>query len=288
MTQLKSSPSASPNNDPCGSKKDNAPVKLISPYCPGVAVPGERGAIILEVQSLTFAYPGHPPILDGVSFAARAGEKIGIIGPNGAGKTSLFMTICGILSPTSGTISLFGQAVVPGEFRPELGLVFQNPTDQLFSATVAADVAFGPENMGLTPDEVQARTEAALRLTGMLDHQHRAPHHLSGGEKRMVAIASVLSMLPKLIIYDEPSANLDLRARRRLIQFLQTSQETMLMSSHDLEFMLEVCDRVLLLDEQRIIADGNPSVIMGNEALMLAHGLEKPHSLIPHDHRVSL
>lgn len=288
MTQLKSSPSASPNHDPCGSNYHNDPVEWVSPYCSGVSVPGERGAVILDIQSLIFAYPGQPPILDGVSFAARAGEKIGVIGPNGAGKTSLFMTICGILPPTSGSISLFGQAVVPGEFRPELGLVFQNPNDQLFSATVAADVAFGPENMGLSPDEVQARTEAALRLTGMLDHQHRAPHHLSGGEKRMVAIASVLSMLPDLIIYDEPSANLDLRARRRLIQFLQTSQETMLISSHDLEFVLEVCDRVLLLDERHIIADGSPPVIMGNEELMLAHGLEMPHSLIPHDHQVSI
>ena len=245
---------------------------------------GNRGVVILDIQALTFAYPGHAPILNGISFSARAGEKIGVIGPNGAGKTSLFMTICGILPLTSGTISLFGQAVVPGEFRPELGLVFQHPDDQLFSATVAADVAFGPENMGLSPAEVKMRTEAALTLTGMLDHQHCAPHHLSGGEKRMVAIASVLSMLPELIIYDEPSANLDLRARRRLIQFLQTSQETMLISSHDLEFLLEVCDRVLLLDEGHIIADGIPSVIMGNEDLMLAHGLEKPHSLIPHRH----
>ncbi|NET47396.1 MAG: energy-coupling factor ABC transporter ATP-binding protein [Merismopedia sp. SIO2A8] len=237
---------------------------------------------ILTICQLTFGYLGHPPILDDISFSVATGEKVGLIGPNGAGKTSLFMTICGILPLTRGQITLFDQPITPGEFRPELGFVFQNPDDQLFSATVEADVAFGPENMGFTPDEVAARTEAALTLTGMFAHKDRPPHHLSGGEKRMVAIASVLSMLPQLIIYDEPSANLDLRARRRLIQFLQHSQETILVSSHDLEFLLEVCDRVLLLDNGHIIADGFPSSVMGDEELMLAHGLEKPHSLIPH------
>ena len=285
MTQLKSSPSSPQNNDPLEASPTNTTIDpLMTAQFSDMAVTGDLGSVILDIQALTVAYPGHPPILDGLSFAVRAGEKVGIIGPNGAGKTSLFMTVCGLLPLTAGAISLFGQALVPGEFRPELGLVFQNPDDQLFSSTVAADVAFGPENMGLAPDEVSARTKAALQLTGMLDYQHRPPYHLSGGEKRMVAIASVLSMLPELIIYDEPSANLDLRARRRLIQFLQTSQETMLISSHDLEFLLEVCDRVLLLDEGHIIADGMPQVIMGNEELMLAHGLEKPHSLIPHRH----
>ncbi|NEQ99761.1 MAG: ABC transporter ATP-binding protein [Cyanothece sp. SIO2G6] len=238
---------------------------------------------ILVIDHLTFGYPGHPLILQDLSFTVRSGEKVGVIGPNGAGKTSLFMTLCGIFPPTAGKISLFDRPVKPGEFRPELGFVFQNPDDQLFSATVEADVAFGPENMGCSRTEVAARTEAALSLTGMVAHRDEPPHHLSGGEKRMVAIATVLSMLPQLIIYDEPSANLDLRARRRLIQFLQHSQETILVSSHDLEFLLEVCDRVLLLDEGRIIADGSPQTVMADEALMLAHGLEKPHSLIPHD-----
>ena len=285
MTQLKSSPSSPQNNDPFKANGQRGPMdRLITSHFSDVSLTGDLGSVILDVQTLTFAYPGYGPTLDGVSFMVSAGEKLGIIGPNGAGKTSLFMTICGILPLKSGSISLFGQPVVPGEFRPELGLVFQNPDDQLFSATVEADVAFGPENMGLAPDEVQARTQTALELTGMINHKHHAPHHLSGGEKRMVAIASVISMLPELIIYDEPSANLDLRARRRLIQFLQASQETMLISSHDLEFLLEVCDRVLLLDEGQIIADGIPQVIMGNEELMLAHGLEKPHSLIPHRH----
>lgn len=254
---------------------DQSPVGLAHHY--------SSASSILVADQLTFGYPGHPPILHNISFSIMPGEKVGIIGPNGAGKTSLFMTLCGILPVTSGTVTLFDRPVKPGEFRPELGFVFQNPDDQLFSATVEADVAFGPENMGCSPQEVVARTQAALSLTGMSEHSHCVPHHLSGGEKRMVAIASVLSMLPQLIIYDEPSANLDLRARRRLIKFLQHSQETILVSSHDLEFLLEVCDRVLLLDEGHIIADGVPATVMSNEELMLAHSLEKPHSLIPHE-----
>ncbi|MGJ3246405.1 MAG: energy-coupling factor ABC transporter ATP-binding protein [Elainellaceae cyanobacterium] len=236
----------------------------------------------IAIQNVQFSYPNRPNILRDINLSIDAGERIGVMGPNGAGKTTLFMTICGILTPTKGDILLFNQPIVPGEFRPEIGLVFQNPDDQLFSASVWEDVAFGPENLGLPPDEVDSRVSEVLTLTGMTDRADRVPHHLSGGEKRMVAIAGVLAMRPKLVIYDEPSASLDLRARRRLIQFLQKSQETILVSSHDLEFILEVCDRVILIDEGKIVADGNPRTIMGNEDLMLAHGLEKPHSLIPH------
>jgi cobalt/nickel transport system ATP-binding protein len=140
-------------------------------------------------------------------------------------------------------------------------------------------VAFGPENMGLSPEEVNHRVERALTLTGVKELAPRPPHHLSGGEKRMVAIAGVLAMQPQLVIYDEPSANLDALARRRLIQFLQAASETMLISSHDLEMILEVCDRVILMVGGKIIADGIPEKIMGNQQLMEASGLEKPHSL---------
>ena len=179
---------------------------------------------------------------------------------------------------------LFGDPVVPGQFRPDIGLVFQNPDDQLFSASVWEDVSFGPQNMGLVPPELNSRVSEALLLTGTQDLVERPPHHLSGGEKRMVAIASVLAMQPQLVIYDEPSANLDMRARRRLIKFLQSSQETSLVASHDLELIIEVCDRVILLDEGQVIADGETRQIMGNQALMERHGLEMPHSLIPHHH----
>ncbi|MEM7771390.1 MAG: ABC transporter ATP-binding protein [Cyanobacteria bacterium P01_A01_bin.37] len=238
--------------------------------------------VAIAIDDLAFAYPNSSNILEQLNLRITAGERVGIIGPNGAGKTTLFMTLCGVFKPTAGTITVFGDPIIPGRFRPDIGLVFQNPDDQLFAASVRDDVAFGPENMGLSPDEITVRVREALDLTGMNSHIDRAPHHLSGGEKRMVAIAGVIAMLPSLVIYDEPSANLDMRARRRLIQFLQGSRETMLISSHDLEFILEVCDRVILLDNGTIVADGDPRQVMGDETLMLTHGLEKPHSLIPH------
>jgi cobalt/nickel transport system ATP-binding protein len=192
------------------------------------------------------------------------------------------MLLCGVLKPKSGGISLFGEPLKQGQFRPEVGLLFQDPDDQLFSASVWDDIAFGPQNMGLPPEEVKARVNHAVEMTGTERLLNRLPHHLSGGEKQMVAIAGLLAMMPRVILYDEPTANLDLRTRRRLIRFLQASSETLLISAHDLEFILEVCDRVLLIDDGRIIADGNPKDIMGDQDLMENHGLEKPHSLIPH------
>ena len=172
--------------------------------------------------------------------------------------------------------------MVPGSFRPEIGLVFQNPDDQLFCPSVWDDVAFGPQNLGLSRDRVAERVQQALSVAGVQDLATRAPHHLSGGEKRMVSIAGVLAMRPQLVICDEPSANLDIRSRRRLIRFLQQVKETLLVASHDLELILEVCDRIVLLDEGRVIAQGNPRQMMCDQELMEAHGLERPHSLVPH------
>ena len=235
---------------------------------------------VLRVYDLSYAYPDQPNVLKGLNLQVLAGEKVGLIGPNGAGKTSLFHCICGALSPKSGEIILFNRPVRSGDFRPEVGLVFQNPTDQLFSLSVRDDIAFGPLNMGLSEPEIEARVEEALMLTGVSELADRPPHHLSGGEKRMVAIASILAMRPQLIIYDEPSANLDIRSRRRLIQFLQAAPQTILVSSHDLELILEVCDRVILLDQGQIVANGPTHEVMQNASLMEAHGLEKPNSLI--------
>ncbi|MBD2744948.1 ABC transporter ATP-binding protein [Coleofasciculus sp. FACHB-1120] len=236
----------------------------------------------LSISSLRFGYPKQEEIFQGLNLQIRPGERVGLIGPNGSGKTTLFLLICGILTPVSGEIQLFGKPVEMGEFRPEIGLVFQNPDDQLFTTSVRDDVAFGPENMNLDAEEVENRVRTALSVTGVGELIDRVPQNLSGGEKCMVAIAAVLAMQPQLILYDEPTANLDMRARRRLIQFLQNSQETYIVSTHDLEVILEVCDRVLLLDEGHLIADGNPHEVMGNKQLMEAHGLEKPHSLMPH------
>ena len=236
----------------------------------------------LRITSLSFSYPDKPDVLRDVSLQAGPGEKLGLIGPNGAGKTTLFLLACGVLRPGAGEIALFGQAVVPGRFRAEIGMVFQDPDDQLFCPSVRDDVAFGPRNLGLDDRSVNARVAKALAIAGVQELVDRAPHHLSGGEKRMVSIAGALAMQPRLLIYDEPSASLDIRSRRRLIRFLQASDETILIASHDLELILEVCDRVVLMDEGRVVATGRPQVLMADTALMESHGLEKPHSLIPH------
>jgi cobalt/nickel transport system ATP-binding protein len=236
----------------------------------------------LVVDGLTFSYPDNPGVLWEVCLAVKPGERVGIIGPNGAGKTTLFLSLCGVLKPEGGQIILFNEPLVPGRFRPEIGMVFQHPDDQLFSPSVRDDVAFGPKNLGLSRDEVTVRVEQALATTGVTELADRPPHHLSGGEKRMVSIAGVLAMQPKLIIYDEPSANLDIRSRRRLIRYLKKTSEALLLASHDLELVLEVCDRVLLIDNGTVVTNGNPREVMVDVALMEAHGLERPHSLAPH------
>jgi len=241
-----------------------------------------QSELALTVSGLSFSYPDQPSALQDVRLALQPGERVGLIGPNGAGKTTFFLLICGVLKPSAGEIALFGQPMVHGAFRPEIGMVFQNPDDQLFCPSVRDDVAFGPQNLGLSHEEVEDRVEEVLSTVGIVDLISRPPHHLSGGEKRMVSIAGVLAMRPRLVVYDEPSANLDIRSRRRLIRFLQAAPETVLIASHDLELVLEVCDRVVLLDEGRIVVNGVPSQVMCDVALMEAHGLERPHSLVHH------
>jgi cobalt/nickel transport system ATP-binding protein len=236
----------------------------------------------LVVDGLTFSYPDNPGVLRDVSLTVKPGERVGLIGPNGAGKTTLFLSVCGVLKPEGGRILLFDEPLVPGRFRPEIGMVFQHSDDQLFSPSVRDDIAFGPQNLGLSKEEVAARVEQALSTTGVTDLADRPPHHLSGGEKRMVSIAGVLAMHPKLIVYDEPSANLDIRSRRRLIRFLKKTPEALLLASHDLELVLEVCDRVVLIDNGAVVINGNPREVMVDVTLMEAHGLERPHSLTPH------
>ena len=236
----------------------------------------------LSITNLRFSYPDNPEVLRGVNLAINAGEHVGLIGPNGAGKTTLFLSICGVLKPTDGTVRLFDEPVEAGKFHPEIGLVFQYPDDQIFSPSVRDDIAFGPLNMGLPQDEVAQRVDATMARLGLTELAERPPHHLSGGQKRTVAIAGVQAMEPQFVIYDEPSANLDIRSRRRLINHLNASDETLLVSSHDLELILEVCQRVFLLDDGQIIASGATREIMSNSALMEAHGLERPHSLAHH------
>lgn len=231
---------------------------------------------ILMVSGLCFSYADAPGVLRDITFLVRRGERVGLIGPNGSGKTTLFLAICGVLRPGSGRVVLAGQPVVPGSFRPEIGLVFQQPDDQLFSPTVRDDFAFGPINMGLPPDEVEQRVSDALDSVGLCELAHRPPHHLSGGEKRMAAIGCVLTMRPQIILYDEPDANLDSRARRRLIHFLHASPAAALIASHDLLLIREVCHRVILLDAGAVAAEGETRTMLQDHTLLAAHGLEPP------------
>lgn len=236
----------------------------------------------IAVDHLCFSYPDRLQVLDNICLHIAPGERVGIIGHNGCGKTTLFMTLCGALSPTSGSIRLMDKPVVAGGFNPQIGLLFQNPNNQLFSASVQEDIRFGPTNMNLPPQQIDERVEAAITLTGLRPLAERPPHHLSGGEKQMVAIAGLLAMKPQIVLYDEPTASLDIRSRRRLINFMGGLQQTMVIASHDLEFLLEVCDRTLIMYQGKIVADGHPRDIMGDDVLMHTYDLEKPHSLIPH------
>ncbi len=236
-------------------------------------------SVALSLQNLGFVYPTGQQVLSEVNLEIQDSERLGLIGPNGAGKTTLFLLACGILQPSDGSISLYGEPVVPGKFYQKIGMVFQDPDDQLFSTRVWDDIAFGPQNLGLTNEEIEERVDRSLQLTGIPHLADRAPHRLSGGEKRMAAIAAALSMEPGLLIYDEPGANLDARARRRLIDFLKNPPHSVLLASHDLELVLEICQRVAVIDNGTIIKTGACTDVMSDIDFMEAHNLEVPPSL---------
>lgn len=233
---------------------------------------------VLQVQDLHFAYPDGHVALQGVSLNLCEGEKVALVGPNGAGKSTLMLHLNGILSG-DGDISIAGLPINEKNLpviRAMVGVVFQNPDDQLFSPTVFDDVAFGPLHMGLPEDKVYARVEEALAAVQMDDFGARLSHHLSIGQKKRIAIATVLAMHSQILILDEPSAGLDPRARRSLINFLRDLPITMLISSHDLHMVQEIFPRMVIMDEGLIVADGSTSELMGDETLLEEHGLEKP------------
>jgi len=237
-------------------------------------------------MDLVFGYPGQATVLNAISFKVQRGERVGLIGPNGAGKTTLFLLICGVASAESGNIEISGCPVLKGRFNPAVGMVFQHTADQLICPTVREDIAFGPQNMDLPVEEVADNVEQAAGATGITSLLDRVPHQLSSGEQRLVALAGVLAMQPELLILDEPTADLDMRYRRRLAGMLKgMDQKAMLTASHDLEFILEVCTRVIVLDQGVIQADGKPATVMANRCLMEEHGLELPHSLTAAWHR---
>ncbi len=245
---------------------------------------------VLSVNDLVFSYPDQPAILNRVKFDVSGGERVGLIGPNGAGKTTLFLLACGIVRPLGGKIEVLGSPVVKNHFNPAVGMVFQHTSDQLISPSVREDIAFGPQNMGLSAARVAESVEQAAMETGITDLLERIPHQLSSGEQRLVALAGILAMEPQLLILDEPTSDLDMRYRRRLVGLLnEMTEKTLLIASHDLEFILEVCTRVILLDQGLIQADGEPQKVMSDRYLMESHGLEVPHSLTArwHHHRGS-
>jgi cobalt/nickel transport system ATP-binding protein len=237
---------------------------------------------ILEVRNLAFAYPDGATALRGVSFRIEHGGSVAVVGANGAGKSTLLLHLNACLFASSGEVRI-GDVPLTRETesaaRRAVGMVFQDPDDQLFMPTVAEDVAFGPLNAGLPTDEVERRVEAALARVGMAHVRQRPPYRLSAGEKRAVAIATVLAMAPDILVMDEPSSNLDPRARRRLMELLRSFEHTKIVATHDLELVVEVCARVIVLDGGKVVADGPSRTVLNDEALMLAHGLERPHSL---------
>jgi len=234
---------------------------------------------VLEVRTLAFTYPDGQQALHDVSFAVAAGEAVGIIGSNGAGKSTLLLHLNGVHQATQGHVVVKGQVVSRGnvqQVRRRVGMVFQDPDDQLFMPTVTDDVAFGPSNMGLSASEVASRVVQALDAVGAAHLAQRAPYRLSGGEKRAVALAGVLAMRPDVLVLDEPSAALDPLARRRLIHWLRELPHTRLIASHDLDLVQDVCSRVLVLREGRLVADGTPAVIFADAALLQRCHLEPP------------
>ncbi len=249
--------------------------------------------VAVEVTNLQYRYRDEHEALGGVSFKINEGESVGLIGPNGAGKSTLLMHFNGILpegSSLPACVKIFGKEINSSNMyliRREVGLLFQDPDDQLFCPTVYEDVAFGPQQFEISQTEVQQRVKNALAKVGLVGFEKRSPHHLSTGEKQRVCLAGILACEPKVLVLDEPTSGLDPRGRRQLKELLRTIQATKIIATHDLELVTELCERTLVLDEGKIIADGPTVSILSNEELMLAHGLEKPHLLKhihPHDH----
>jgi cobalt transport protein ATP-binding subunit len=239
----------------------------------------------IEITNLKYRYHDGTEALRGVSFRVAPGECVALLGPNGSGKSTLLLHLNGILPEKlsgGGAVKVLGEPVTTKNLEPirrQVGLVFQDPDDQLFCPTVQEDVAFGPQQLGLGDAEVAARVQKALAQVGLADFGRRATHHLSHGEKRRVCLAGVLACEPVILILDEPTSDLDPRGRREFKALLRQIPATKLIATHDLELVVELCSRTIVLDHGQIVADGPTVELLNDEELMLVHGLERPHIL---------
>lgn len=236
----------------------------------------------LQISNLAFAYPDGNQALYGVNLTINKGERVALLGPNGAGKTTLVMHMNGIHPTMQGEVRIAGELVETKnketlkKIRSKVGIVFQDPDDQLFMPTVGEDVAFGPFNMGLRGDDLNAVVEEALSQVGMLEFRDRPPHHLSFGQRRRVAVATVLAMKPEILVMDEPSSNLDPASRRELAEIVRSLDVTIVMVTHDLPYALELCERSVILSGGIIVADAPTREILTNSSLLASHRLELP------------
>jgi cobalt transport protein ATP-binding subunit len=231
----------------------------------------------VEIEHLHFVYPDGTEALRGIDLAIEPSAKVALVGPNGAGKSTLMLHLNGIHEPSHGTVTVAGirvQRSTVRQVRAIVGLVFQDPDDQLFSPTVYEDVAFGPLHMGMEPSEIHHRVESALSAVGMTGMGRRMPHRLSLGQRKRVAIATVLSMSPRILVFDEPTAGLDPRGRRELIELLSGLDQTLIISTHDLAFVRQAFERTVIIDGGRVAADGPTGDLLDDQELLAAHGLD--------------
>ena len=238
----------------------------------------------IDVRGLVYAYPDGQRALDGIDFAVARGERVALLGPNGAGKTTLALHLNGVLEPQAGSVSIGGLAVSKRnlkEIRRRVGIVFQDPDDQLFMPSIFEDVAFGPANLGLSGAALRERVLGALEVVGMRDHGSRPPHHLSFGQRRRVAVATVLAMEPDIVVLDEPTSNLDPASRRELAEILVRMTQTVLVVTHDLPYALQLCPRAAVINDGVIVADGATTALLEDEELLARNRLELPFGFGP-------
>ncbi|GAB4366225.1 MAG: ABC transporter ATP-binding protein [Calditrichia bacterium] len=236
--------------------------------------------VILKAENLSYRYPDKTLAIDNISFTLREGQKLAVIGPNGSGKSTLLTLLNGVRRG-EGYLEVFGYPVKKEnleKIKKWVGLIFQNPDDQLFCPTIFEDVAFGPLNLGLFPDEVARRVKAALHNVGLVGYEERSSFHLSYGERKLASIATVLAMHPRLLAMDEPTSNLDLAHRRKIIRWIQESTQSFIITTHDLDMALQTCSRVILLNRGKIVRDGLAEEILLDEKLLEENDLELPLS----------